>query len=65
MNSSYLNLPTSYNYYTSQTKELTDANLFTIELSLYLNEVDVNTIDLSVPIYLDLADFGHSYFLFS
>lgn len=62
VNSSYSNLPTSYNYYSSQTKELTDPNLFTIELSLYLNEIDISTIDLSIPIYLDLAEFGHSYF---
>lgn len=59
---SYLTIPTGYNYYENQTKELTNPNLFTIELSLYLNEIDINTIDLSIPIYLDLAEFGHSYF---
>jgi hypothetical protein len=39
----------------------TNANITYLECEAYLNENDINQLDLSVPIFIDLGINGHSY----
>lgn len=55
------NVARSYNYYLNQFKELRNPNITYVQCEVYLNENDINMIDLSVPIFIDLGSFGHSY----
>ncbi|WP_449439633.1 hypothetical protein [Pedobacter steynii] len=56
------NVPFSYEYYKNQIIELKDANINYLTMEAYLNENDINQLDLSVPIFIDLPAFGSAYF---
>lgn len=58
----YSTLPTSYSNYENQIQELIDQNLFTIECSALLNEIDISNLDFHLPIFIDTGLYGHSYF---
>jgi hypothetical protein len=59
----YINADTAYtSYYKNQITELTNVNMFTIEAQVWLNEFDISNLDLKVPVFIDLGDFGHAYF---
>jgi len=59
---SYSTLPTSYSYYQNQIQEMIDPNLFTIDCSALLNEIDIGNLDFHNPIFIDTGEYGHSYF---
>lgn len=48
-------------YHQTQIRELTDINLTTINLSIYLSEADINSLDFRNPIYLQ-SPYGSAYF---
>lgn len=59
----YINaIPVYDNYYIGQTSELTNADVKFIECQIYLNELDINNLDLRTPVFIDMGDKGHSYF---
>lgn len=51
-----------FNRYMQQVTDLTDANVVFIECDAYLNEIDIANLDLRIPVFIDLGEFGHSYF---
>lgn len=58
-----LNADTSYKiYYSNQTSELTNINLFTIQCKALLNETDIANLDLRVPVFIDFGENGNAYF---
>jgi hypothetical protein len=55
-------IPTSYGYYFNQINEMIDPNLFLINCTALLNEIDIGNLDFHYPIFIDTGDYGHSYF---
>ncbi|WP_326980845.1 hypothetical protein U0033_26585 [Chitinophaga sancti] len=61
--SEYVNVPNLYNtYYINQTSELTNINLTTFEVGVNLNAVDITNLDLRVPVFINMGQYGHAYF---
>ena len=61
--STYLSAPNIYNnYYINQVTELTDLNLFTVQMEVRLTELDISNLDLSIPVYIDTGKYGAGYF---
>lgn len=59
----YFTANTAYtNYYINQTSELTNQDVVYLEVNMLLNEIDINNLDLSVPIFLQTGNMGASYF---
>lgn len=58
----YLSLPNSYTYYRAQITELTDSNLFVLEINAALNVIDAANINLRTPIYISAGEQGAAYF---
>jgi len=48
-------------YYADYITELTDSNTRVVQVSAYLNELDIQNLDFTKPIYLDTV-LGHNYF---
>jgi hypothetical protein len=59
----FINATSIYNQvYKNQLKELTNPNIYTVECNAYLNEIDINQLDLKVPVFIDMGDKGQAYF---
>lgn len=58
----YLSVPTHYKYFIAQTTELTNPNIHTITLKVRLTEVDINNLDLRVPVFINLGEYGYAYY---
>lgn len=59
----YYKVLTAYDYYRSQTTELTNPDLFIIEANFVLNDNDVQSLDsLRKAIYIDTGEMGAAYF---
>jgi len=54
-------IPTSYSFYQNQFKELRNPNIVYFEGEAYLNENDINQLDLATPIFIDFGLDGHGY----
>ena len=59
--SSYLNVKNSYSNYMNQIKELVNPNVTYLTCEAFLNEIDINNLELSQPVYIDFGEFGNSY----
>lgn len=57
----YTSIPSSYSNYENQINELRNANVTYVACEAYLNENDINQLDLSVPIFLDFGVIGNGY----
>ena len=57
----YTSIPSSYSFYENQINELRNANVTYVTAEAYLNENDINQLDLSVPIFLDFGVVGNGY----
>ncbi|MBN9295375.1 MAG: hypothetical protein J0I41_00120 [Filimonas sp.] len=63
VNSEYENAITLYSEnYINQISELTNINLFTLEVDVFLNEIDITSLDLRTPVFIDGGELGHAYF---
>ena len=61
--SDYKNVPNSYNeYYINEVTELTNPNVVYVECSAYLNSVDISSLDLKIPIYINMGSMNGAYF---
>lgn len=59
----YAYAKTAYeNYYINQVFELTNPNIEILESEIILNEIDINNLDLRIPVFIDLGAGGHGYF---
>lgn len=59
----YSSVPSSYILnYINQTTELTNPNIVVIECHAYLNEIDINNLDLKVPVFVSMSNMGNAYF---
>jgi hypothetical protein len=59
----HINADTAYHtYYSNKITELTNPNLFLVECKVLLNELDIANLDLKIPVFVDLGQYGHSYF---
>ena len=58
----FLNASSAYNeYYLNQITELTDPNIYQIQAYAYLNELDINSLDLRRPLFIDMGTNGQGY----
>jgi len=58
----YINAAAAYQfYYSNQITELTNPNIFIFQGDFLLTELDITNLDLRVPVYIDLGEFGHVY----
>lgn len=59
---SWAALPTLYDlFYQNQVTELTNSNLFSMNVKMYLSDFDISNFDFRTPIFIS-TDIGNSYF---
>ena len=59
----YTSTSTAYqNYFKNQISELTNPNVQFLECKVYLNEIDIANLDLSVPVFINMNEMGNAYF---
>jgi hypothetical protein len=49
-------------YYTNQITQLSNPNTIFVDAEVALNEVDIANLDLRIPVFIDLGQYGHAYF---